>query len=81
MATTKELADKADRLEKWLRPQVDEDTRTVVVLINRTGFGLATNCPKPILVRMLEEVLKRAKREVQPEGLIIRPPDPGENLQ
>lgn len=67
-----ELAALAKRLEFHVRQRVEPSTRDLVLLINETGFVVATTLPTDLLVRTLEELIRRAKARAS-EGLIVVP--------
>ncbi len=72
MATRDELAATVKRLELHVRQKVEPSTRDLVLLINESGFVVATTIPNELLVRTLEELLRRAKARVN-DGLIVVP--------
>lgn len=74
MATRDELAAQAKRLELHIRQKVEPSTRDLVLLINETGFVVASTLPHELLIRTLEELLRRAKaRAPVPDSLIVVP--------
>ncbi len=72
MATRDELAATVKRLELHVRQKVEGSTRDLVLLINESGFVVATTIPNELLVRTLEELLRRARARVN-DGLIVVP--------
>lgn len=76
MRTRDELAALAKKLEEHVRQKVEPSTRDLVLLINETGFVVATSIPNALLIRTLEELLRRAKGRVG-DGLLVVPRLPG----
>ncbi len=76
MATREELAATVKRLELHVRQKLEPSTRDLLLLINETGFVVASTLPNELLIRTLEELLRRAKARAS-EGLIIVPGNGG----
>ncbi len=67
-----DLAGTVKRLELHVRQKLEPSTLDLVLLINESGFVVATTIPNKLLVRTLEELLRRAKARAS-EGLLVVP--------